>query len=101
MKQLDLPEHELAVLRETFGRFPTIQRVCIFGSRANGSARRASDIDLAIFATNATPAEWSEISEALEEASVIFHMDIIRGDAAVSPRLRQKIETEGVRIYPE
>jgi len=32
----------------------------VFGSRANGIARRSSDLDLAIFSPEATPAEWVE-----------------------------------------
>ena len=48
-----LRERDLAWLRQTFQRFPWIGEVRVFGSRATGTARRASDIDLAISAPEA------------------------------------------------
>ncbi len=41
-----LRDQDLAVLRRTFHRFPCVREVRLFGSRATGQARRASDIDL-------------------------------------------------------
>jgi predicted nucleotidyltransferase len=67
MKTLALRDRDLATLRSTFHRFPCIREVRVFGSRATGHARRASDIDLAITAPTATPDEWLELTEALEE----------------------------------
>ena len=47
---MKLRAKELNVLRATFGRFPAVREVKVFGSRATDTARRASDLDLAIFA---------------------------------------------------
>ncbi len=96
-----LRDKDLAVLRRTFQRFPWVREVRLFGSRANGTARRASDIDLAISAPDATAGQWMELTDALEEAPIIYEFDLVRTEHAHNPRLLDKIAREGVSIYPE
>jgi predicted nucleotidyltransferase len=101
MKSLALRDKDLAVLRGAFRRFPAVREVRVFGSRATERARRASDLDLAIFAPDATPAEWADLCEALENAPLIYELDVVRPEQATSERLKEKIEREGIAIYPE
>ncbi|MEI6350015.1 MAG: nucleotidyltransferase domain-containing protein [Verrucomicrobiota bacterium] len=101
MKTLALREKDLDTLRRTFRRFPCVREVRVFGSRATGTARRASDIDLAILAPDATAAEWQKLTEALEEAPIIYEFDLVRPEQTANPRLLEKIAREGVSIYPE
>ena len=93
-------DQDLAILQRIFQRFPCVREVRIFGSRATGHARRASDIDLAISAPVATAAEWQEITDALEQAPIIYEFDLVRIERADNPRLLEKIAREGVPIYP-
>ena len=101
MKSLLIRDKDLAVLRRTFGRFPYVREVRVFGSRATGDARRASDIDLAISAPEATADQWLELTEAIAAAPIIYELDLVRADKAQNPRLIDKILREGVAIYPE
>jgi predicted nucleotidyltransferase len=89
------------LLRRTFQRFAYVREVRLFGSRATGSARRASDIDLAIYAPDATAKQWLELSEAIHEAPIIYEFDLVRADGTLNSRLEEKIAREGVVIYPE
>lgn len=97
---LDLREQDLDTLRRTFRRFPFVREVRVFGSRAIGSARPTSDIDLAIWAPDATTREWNDLVEAIEEAPIIFGLDVVRPDEHTNPRLLERIEREGVPIWP-
>jgi uncharacterized protein len=101
MRQLALRDKDLTVLRDAFRRFPAVREVRVFGSRATGHARRASDLDLAVSAPEATPAEWADLCEALENASLIYELDLVRPEQATSERLKEKIAREGIAIYPE
>ena len=101
MKTIALRELDLAVLRRTFRRFPCVREVRLFGSRATGTARRTSDIDLAISAPDATAEQWLELTDVLEEAPIIYEFDVVRTERAHNPRLIEKIACEGVLIYPE
>ncbi len=101
MKTAMLRERDLALLRQTFRRFPCVREVRLFGSRATGTARRASDIDLAISAPDATAEQWLELTEALEAAPIIYEFDLVRTERTRNPGLMDKIAREGVPIYPE
>ncbi|MGD0411405.1 MAG: nucleotidyltransferase domain-containing protein [Verrucomicrobiota bacterium] len=98
-KLLALRDKDLAALRAAFHRFPAVREVRVFGSRATGHARRASDIDLAIFAPEATPLEWADLCDALENAPIIYELDLVRAEQAISQRLKEEIEREGIVIY--
>jgi len=100
MSRLMLRERDLAVLRQTLGRFPFVAEALLFGSRATGSARRASDVDLAIAAPSADRRQWADLGAALEEAPLIYELDVVRLERATSPRLQEKIARDGVRIFP-
>jgi predicted nucleotidyltransferase len=78
-----------------------VREVRLFGSRATGHARRASDIDLAISAPDATTDQWLELIDALNEAPIIYEFDVVRTERAHNPRLIEKIASEGVPIYQE
>ena len=96
---MKLRAKELEALRTTFRRFPAVREVKVFGSRATDTARRASDLDLAISAPNATTAEWADICQAVENVPLIYELDVVRPEQATNPRLKEKIAREGVVIY--
>jgi len=68
----------------------------LFGSRARGDARRASDIDLALVGKQPiAAADMAALREALEESPVPFRIDLV--DYASAPAyLRAAIDREGI-----
>jgi len=71
--------------------------VFLFGSFADGSARRTSDIDVAIDAgAPLPPILLAAIRDALEESTVPRRVDVI-DLATVDPAWRARIRAEGVR----
>jgi predicted nucleotidyltransferase len=101
VKPIALREKDLAALRGTLRRFSAVREARVFGSRATGQARRASDLDLAVYAPDATASEWADICDALENAPLIYELDLVRPERTTSERLKQKIAREGVTVYPE
>jgi len=101
MASVALRDKDLAALRGALRRFPSVREVRVFGSRATGHARRASDLDLAVFAPDASAVEWADICEALENAAIIYELNLVRAEGATSAALKEKIDREGIAIYPE
>jgi len=97
---MQLRERDLKVLQNIFSRFPTIQQVLLFGSRATDAARRTSDIDLAIIAPDMSPADWADLCEQVEESPIIYQIDMVRFDTLPQEPLKERIIQEGVPIYP-
>ena len=100
MKPVALRDKDLAVLQAACQRFPAVREVRVFGSRARGTARRASDLDLAISAPDATLTEWFDLCDALENAPLIYELDIVRSERITNERLKDKIVRDGVTVYP-
>lgn len=71
-------------------------RVFLFGSRARGDHRPASDIDLALLPQDPLPRGLvAEIREALEESPVPFFVDLVDLSEA-SPGLCERVLREGI-----
>lgn len=86
-------------LRKTFARFPEIEKVMLFGSRATGSHRPGSDIDLAVFAPNLTEQAFSRLAGEVDELPIAFHMDVIHFDTLENSSLKEQIISQGKTIY--
>ncbi len=93
---ITLRDKDLKTLRAVFARFPRMQDVRVFGSRAIGAARRTSDIDLAITAPRMTATEWAELREAIDEAPIVYKIDVVRLDTLQDEKLKHKIMKEGI-----
>lgn len=71
-------------------------RVYLFGSWAKGSAKRASDIDVAVFPLAPLPEGMlSEIREALEESQIARRVDLV-DLSETTPEFRERVLQEGI-----
>ena len=74
----------VARLRALFDSLPGIGRVSIFGSRARGQERPASDIDLAIDAPGWSSAERAAFGARIEQLQLLYRLDyVLLGEALV------------------
>ncbi len=90
----------LEQLRDVFGRYPEVHQVVIYGSRANGSYKPGSDIDLAVFADDISSIRFAYLWGELEELPLIFTLDVVHWDTLSNARLKQRIVDEGVPLLP-
>jgi predicted nucleotidyltransferase len=97
---VDLRPRDLAVLEAVFRRYPAVREVRVFGSRATGSAKRASDIDLAVDAPEMSDGEWARLVGDLDEAAIIYAIDAVRLERVPEGPFREKILREGALVYP-
>lgn len=66
-------------------------RVWAFGSRAEGTARANSDLDLVVFSTPDQRRAVGDLREALEESNLPFRVDLHVWDE-LPARFRRRIE---------
>ena len=89
---------DLAKARRIVGKLLGSQRarLFLFGSRARGKARRASDIDVAVLPeAPLRPGTLALVREALEESDIPYRVEVIDLSAA-SEAFRRKILAEGI-----
>jgi uncharacterized protein len=71
-------------------------KVYLFGSRAAGTARRTSDVDIALWPMEAIPSHFfSDLRELVEESTIPYTVDII-DLSQTDPGFRQKIIEKGI-----
>jgi predicted nucleotidyltransferase len=71
--------------------------IYLFGSRANGTAGRCSDIDVAVLSHTRLPEGLlTEIREALEESHILYRVDLVDLSQA-NEVLRKRVLQEGIR----
>lgn len=90
----NLPER---VFREItmFAKKHSIQKVILFGSRARGTHRERSDIDIAVYGGNFDSFYW----DIKENVHSLLIFDIVEADGDISEELGEEIVKDGVVIY--
>jgi predicted nucleotidyltransferase len=89
---------ELELLTSVFRRHPRIRRVALFGSRAKGTQRPESDIDLALWG-EVDPLGSEEVAGELDELPLPYRFDVVPFASIKLDSLREHIERVGVTIY--
>ncbi|MDX1949477.1 MAG: nucleotidyltransferase domain-containing protein [Rickettsiales bacterium] len=75
-----------------------VEKLYLFGSRANGTAREFSDIDIAISCPKATLEDWKYYENILDNPPTLNSIDLVDYDS-VDKSLRKKINQEGLVLY--
>ena len=86
-------------LRDIFRRYPDIETVVIFGSRAKGNHKPGSDIDCAIMNTGLDPATVRRAHSDCEQSSLPYCVDLLDYHAITHPELRAHIDRVGRLFY--
>lgn len=82
-----------------FSSYPAIQQVILYGSRAKGSQRPGSDIDLAIVAPALGEQQLPEIETRLDELSLPYTIDLSLLHTIRNPALVEHVRRVGVAFY--
>lgn len=85
-------ERIVAVLRD----YPEIDRVRVFGSRAKGNYRPASDIDLCLDAPTLSASRRLELENRLDDLLLPWKIDLLVREEIDNPALLEHIERVGV-----
>lgn len=98
MKDIGLAPHEIDWLREVFRRFPAIREVTLYGSRAKGTHRLESDVDLALVGVD-EDLQAEAVAEELDELPLPYRFDVKAYDCLTYGPLREHILRVGVSLY--
>lgn len=80
-------------------RFPSIDEVIIFGSRALGTYAPASDIDLALKGRNIRHADILKLRGLLDDLPYGYEYDVLDYKNIVLPELKEHIDQFGISFY--
>ena len=95
-----LPESAVAKLRAIFSEYPEIDRVILYGSRALGSYRTGSDIDLTLEAKSMNLSKLLAIENRIDDLLLPWKVDLSLRHKIENPELLAHIDRVGVTFYP-
>lgn len=102
MSELDrfgLPQAAVEKLCGVFRDWPQVERVVLYGSRAKGSYRPGSDIDLTLEGSGLSLEQLLAIENQLDELLLPWMIDLSIRDRIDNPALLEHIARVGVPFY--
>lgn len=95
-----LTRSDLALIRAAAARHHEVERLVLFGSRAKGSHRRGSDVDLLVQGPNLSSDTVLALSDELNEVAPLpYFFDLVDDNTLESSTLRAHIERVGIVLY--
>lgn len=88
-----------ALLVGVFKKFPQVEEVKIFGSRAMGTFRAGSDIDLVVLTPVLSHDELLDLQIALEDLELLYEIDCLVYQKITEPALQEHIDLVGKTFY--
>jgi predicted nucleotidyltransferase len=82
-----------------FNKYPDIKLVHLFGSRAKGTFKPGSDIDMAIMNDGTAAETITRIRGEFEESSLPYSIDLVSFCDITSKELKQHILRVGIELY--
>lgn len=98
MKEIGLTPQKIDLLRTVFRRFPAIREVVLYGSRAKGTYRPESDIDLALVGVD-DDVQAEAVADELDELPLPYRFDVKAYGGIQYGPLREHIARVGVSLY--
>lgn len=92
-----IPTNLLQKMSETFSKYPDIEKVTLFGSRATGNFRNGSDIDLSISTPKADIIPTLHVE--LDDLNSPYMIDLVDENNLTNQALLKQIRESGVVIY--
>lgn len=93
-----LRDEYIAKIKSIFNSEPKIQKAILFGSRAKGSFRRGSDIDIALKGENLSHKDVMKLQIELDKFWRGYRLDIVLYDRINEPDLKEHIDRVGKEL---
>jgi len=99
MNDTGLKDNDIERIKNTLSIFPQIEKVILYGSRAMGSHRPASDIDLTLIGNNIDSTLQWKLELKLDDLLLPYKFDISIYSNISNPELKKNIDEFGIVFY--
>lgn len=94
-----LKEEEWEMLRNVFAKNPQIEKVVLYGSRAKGTYKPFSDVDITLVGDKLSTYDLADIINSIDELLLPYMFDISLYHKLKSTELLDHINRRGIIIY--
>ena len=93
-----LSDSELALVRGVLRGHAGLRRAVIFGSRAKGNAKAASDVDIAVWGLT-DGRDVARLALALDDLPLPYKFDVVGFETIQNPDLKAHVERVGIPLF--
>lgn len=90
---------EIRLLNTLFARQKEIEQVILYGSRAKGTHKPFSDVDITLLGYSLNRSHLNRLSAEIDESTLPYRFDISIFSKLTNPALIEQIEQTGVVLY--
>ncbi len=94
-----LSDQTVERIQDVLAHHPEVARAVLFGSRAKGTARPGSDIDLALYGEGLDWRVLGRIEDALDDLLLPYTFSLLHHDARTDSEVAAHIARVGVPFY--
>lgn len=94
-----LPAATVEKITTVLARFPEVDRALLFGSRAKGTHKHGSDIDLAIVGEHLDWRMVGRIYDALDDQLLPFRFSLVTYGPTTDPDVAAHIARVGITLF--
>lgn len=99
VQRFGLPQATVQAIQAVLSRHPGVVRAVVYGSRAKGTFRPGSDIDLALFGDGLTGDDLLSIDVEIDDLDLPYMVDLSLFAQIENAALRSHIERVGQDLY--
>ena len=96
---IGLPSSAIEKILAEFRKFPQIEKAILYGSRAMGTSKPGSDIDLSLVGQALNQDIVWKVSQALDDTLLPFVFDLSLFETLDNPDLKAHIARVGIVFY--
>lgn len=89
------------MLQTELSQYPEVRQAILFGSRAMGTQRHNSDIDVCLDAPGMPFQSYLQLAATLDELVLPYSLDLVLKDHIDNPDLLKHIQRVGVVVYQQ
>jgi predicted nucleotidyltransferase len=95
---MNLDEITLQKICNIYRQEEKIKKLILFGSRAKGTAKAGSDIDLAVIGDGIGFREICQLGTKLDDLDLPYEIDIVNYNTISNTKLKEHIDRVGIEI---
>ncbi len=97
--EFGLNNQEIKILRDVLASVPEVEEAIIYGSRARGTNKVASDIDITLKGSNLTYLQLALLDAKIDDLYLPYFVDLSLFSMIKNTDLIESIEREGKVLY--
>lgn len=86
-------------VRQVIEAVPEVEAAVVFGSRAYGNYRPASDVDICLFGQQLSQTQRWRLEEAIDDLLWPWEVDLVHWEGTGSPRFRDEVRRDAVVLF--